>query len=190
MEQKDVEIWKDIPDYEGLYLVSNWGRIKSLSRVVNCKGGQKTNKERIRKDCNSHGYRNITLWKEKRSHSFLVHIVVAKAFLSNPDNLPQVNHIDGDKTNNYYKNLQWCTCSENMQHAADNGLLTLSWVGKSYEKHPKSKPIAQYDLSDSLIRNWSSATEAADSLKLNRGNINKSLMGEQKTSFGYKWKFI
>ena len=77
-----------------------------------------------------------------------------------------------------------------MQHAADNGLLTLAWVGKSYAQHPKSKPIGQYDLSDNLVRKWASATEAADSLKLNRGNINKSLTGEQKTSFGYKWKFI
>jgi hypothetical protein len=190
IKKREPEIWKDIDGYDGFYQVSSWGRIKSLGRWVACKGGQKFNKERIRKDCNSHGYRNITLCKENKSHSFLLHIVVANAFVENPENLPQVNHLDGDKTNNYYKNLEWCTGSENMQHAADNGLLNLTWVGKSYEKHPKSKPIVQYDLSDSMIRNWASATEAANKLGMHRPNINACLLGRQKTAFGYKWKFL
>lgn len=189
MSERDVEIWKDIAGYEGVYQVSNWGRIKSLERVVNCKGGQKLNKERIRKDCNAHGYRNIVLSKENITHCYLVHILVADAFVPNPDNLPEVNHLDCDKMNNYYRNLERCTKLANMQHASSNGLLGKSWRGKSYGKHPTSRAIAQFDINDNLVRTWGSTSEAADVLKLNRTNISKSLTGLQKTSFGFKWKY-
>jgi hypothetical protein len=189
MEQRDTKIWKDIAGFEGYYQVSNWGRVKSLARYVNCRGGQKLNKERIRKTCNSHGYHNVTMSRDNKQGCFLVHILVADAFIPNPDNLPEINHLDCDKTNNYHKNLERSTKRSNMQHAAANGLLGHQWKGKRYGKHPTSRAIAQFDVSGNLIRVWESTSEAADVLKLNRTNISKSITGAQKTSFGFKWKY-
>lgn len=105
------EIWKDIRCYEGLYQVSNFGRVKSLKRnmvLVNCKG-----------TC---GYEMVTLYANKKPWKTLVHRLVAKAFVDNPLNKEQVNHIVGNKMNNASSNLEWVTSSENVRHAYRTGI--------------------------------------------------------------------
>lgn len=128
------EIWKDIRNYEGYYQISNRGRVKSLSRVVKYKSGKgyKTIPERILviKD-NGNGYRNISLCREGYQVKHYIHRSVAQAFLSNPDNKPQVNHIDHDKDNNCVSNLEWCTQKENTAAGIKLGKINNKKRGKT-----------------------------------------------------------
>jgi len=107
-------IWKDVEGYEGLYQVSTTGLVKSLSSN---KGNQYSNKVFLKKQfLNRYGYLMVTFRKNGVRKNFTVHKLVAKAFLSNPENKPQVNHINGNKICNRVENLEWCTSSENQKH--------------------------------------------------------------------------
>lgn len=106
------EVWKDIEGYEGLYKVSNLGNIHSIKSHYILKGSIDTM-----------GYRIVNLSKNKTNKHFYIHRLVAKAFIPNPDNKPQVNHIDGNKLNNNITNLEWVTGKENIRHASKNNLL-------------------------------------------------------------------
>ena len=104
------EIWKDIEGYEGLYQVSNLGRVKSLK-------ASKIKSERIRKSYQqSSGYISIVLCKNGKVTNHKIHRLVANAFIDNPDNLPEINHKDEDKTNNCVDNLEWCDSSYNKNY--------------------------------------------------------------------------
>ena len=105
-----TEIWKDIEGYEGLYQVSNKGRVRSVARVVTWKNQSvKTYKSRIMKSREKFGYCYISLYKDFKSKEYRMHRLVAEAFIPNPNNLPEVNHIDENKLNNEIENLEWCT---------------------------------------------------------------------------------
>lgn len=120
------EIWKDIAGYEGLYQVSNLGRVKSFER--RWRTGKNNNIKRkhkemiISKSKQIKSYHVVTLYKNNIQTQKGVHRLVAKAFIPNPENKPQVNHKDGNKLNNHINNLEWVTIKENMRHAAINGL--------------------------------------------------------------------
>lgn len=117
------EIWKDIEGYEGLYQVSTYGNIKSLPKVRRNGTGTYIQKEKLLKPSNtSTGYKKVELCKDGKRKSFKVHRLVAIAFIPNPDNKPEVNHIDGNKINNNIDNLEWVTSSENSVHAYETGL--------------------------------------------------------------------
>lgn len=113
LEDLPGEIWKPIPDYED-YQISTFGRVKSFKR-----GAQKILKPMI-----GRGYLRIALTKNGKTKIFSVHRLVTLAFIPNPQNKPQINHIDGCKLNNFVDNLEWMTASENTKHAHDNGLAT------------------------------------------------------------------
>ena len=107
-----MEIWKNVVNYEEIYQVSNLGKIKSLYKnriLIN--------------SLNKSGYYQVQLFKNKQYKQFLVHRLVAQAFIPNPDNKPQVNHINAVKTDNFINNLEWCTPRENMDHAVKYNLL-------------------------------------------------------------------
>ncbi len=106
-----TEIWKDIKDFEGLYQISNFGRVKSL----------KTGKI-LKQTIKENGYLQIGLYKNNKKYYFLVHRLVTEAFIDNPNNYPQVNHISGIKSENNVDNLEWCNASQNGKHAYDNNL--------------------------------------------------------------------
>jgi hypothetical protein len=126
------EIWKDIPEYEGFYQVSNIGNIKSLDRYVevNRKGGlfyTKKEGRTILPNIDRYGYKKLNLYHNKYNRkTFTVHRLVAIAFIPNPENYDQINHIDGDKLNNHVDNLEWCNAKQNHTHAVKNGLIDFS----------------------------------------------------------------
>lgn len=163
------EIWKDVVGYEGLYKVSNLGRVKSL-------------KGYHRKDCilklrnNLYGYLTVGLSKHNKSKRIKVHRLVAETFIPNPQNYEQVNHIDGNKLNNNVLNLEWCNRSYNMKHAYDNNLLSCV-------------PINQYDKEGNFIKTWKGAKYVTEELGIWNSNIVKCCQGERNSAGGYKWRY-
>ena len=125
-----MEVWKDINGYETIYMVSNHGRVKTLGHNNN---KYHLKKEKIRIPSARNGYLGVILCKEGITKMFSSHRLVAEYFIPNPNNLPFVNHKDGNKLNNHYTNLEWCTCSENMKHAYDNGLVNKAVGSQIYK---------------------------------------------------------
>jgi len=105
--------WKDIPGYEGLYQVNNFGEVRSLFY----RG--KNNVHILTPGTDKNGYLHVVLCKDKKAYTAQVHRLVAIAFLPNPDNLPQVNHLDKNRANNRVDNLEWCSASHNIRHRTD-----------------------------------------------------------------------
>lgn len=116
-----MEIWKEIKGYDGLYEVSNFGSVKSIDRLVIHSNGLIFNYKgnNLKQECVKNNYRRVTLSKNNKQKRFHVHRLVALHFIPNPKNKPCVNHIDGDTSNNYVANLEWCTHSENEKHSYD-----------------------------------------------------------------------
>lgn len=167
------EIWKDIPDYEGLYQVSNLGRIKSLKF-------NHTNYEKILKNSTNQNYPTIILNHNYKPKTFLIHRLVAETFIPNLKKLPCVNHINGIKTDNRVENLEWCTYSENMKHCVET---------KLYK--PTNKKVCQYNLNNVLIKTWDSIKQAAISVNGNSTGIVRCCKNKyyNKTYKGYIWKY-
>lgn len=119
------EVWKDIEGYEGLYQVSNYGRVKSVAKKVTYDNGKEVNyKEKILKPYNCDGgYQVVALFKNRNRTQVLVHRLVAQNFLHNPENKKEVNHIDFNPANNTLSNLEWTTRQENMRHSQRAGRL-------------------------------------------------------------------
>ena len=161
------ELWKSIEGYEGLYEVSSAGRIRNL------KSGQIMNLNN-----HSKGYLNITLTKDKKPKTFKVHRLVAQAFISNPENKPQVNHIDGNKHNNKVENLEWCTDFENRSHAYNSGLRKMKELIK----------VKMFSLEGNLIAEFPSISEASRKTGINVGNISRCCNGGCKTVNGFVFR--
>lgn len=123
---ENIEIWKDINNFEGYYQVSNSGNIRSLDRIItDCFGRKKSNRgKKLSFGSTPTGYLFVGLRKEGFKTQQYCHRLVAHHFIPNPQNKETVNHIDGDKSNNNDWNLEWNTRSENTKHAYDNGLIT------------------------------------------------------------------
>ena len=121
---KTEECWKDVVGYEGFYKVSNMGRVKTFGRMCSAnKGGERHVPEVLKVlSKNARGYPIVSLSMLGKQKTPTLHRLVAMAFIPNPHNKPQVNHIDGDKQNNHVSNLEWNTHQENITHAYKNGL--------------------------------------------------------------------
>ena len=164
------EIWKVITDYPE-YEISNMGRIKYPVRK-----GVKPYKKRITYGGSSNdGYKTFQLRNNNEKISKGIHGLVAQEFINNPNNYNIVNHIDGDKKNNRFNNLEPCTRSQNTQHAYDNDLIS----GK--------RIIYQLDINNNIIKEWNTIKDAYETLKLSRTVINAVLSGRNKTSGGDYW---
>lgn len=183
------EIWKDIEGYEGKYLISNCGNVKSLID----KNGNYRETIIVARMGNT-GYLYVNLYKHSRAKSLKIHRLVANAFVDKPDNAQCVNHIDGNKTNNNANNLEWCTYKENTQHAYKFGLAKVrrgknnGMYGKHGSNNKNSIPVLQYDINGNFIKKWDNAVVAAQHLKIDSKGIRKCARGERKTAYNYIWK--
>ena len=181
------EIWKDIEGFEGRYQVSNLGRVKSLERTVwDNRGYYKTVSEKILKpQKKGNGYLQVQLSQDGKEKWYLVHRLVAIAFLPNPNNLPQVNHISEDKLDNRVSNLEWVTCKENTNHGT--GIKRRS---EKRRNDPRtSKPIIGIDKITGLIVDFPSIKEASRQLSINKANITSCLKSRCKSAGGYVWYY-
>lgn len=172
------EIWKDIEGYEGLYQISNMGKVKSLSRKMN---KYTTRLLKLTKD--KKGYTICSLYnKGLKTHK--VHRLVAKAFIPNPNNYPMINHIDGNKQNNNLNNLEWCDNSYNQLHAIRNGLKVYK-IGVN-NKH--SIPIIQIDKNGKKIKEWACAKDVYRELGYDNSRISK-VCKNGHFAYGFKWVY-
>lgn len=181
------EIWKDVPSYEGLYQISNLGNVKSLEKTWYV--GKRLTSKRIKKDSliyqrtDRDGYKIVSFRKNSNIKYFKVHRLVAQIFIKNKDNKPEVNHADGDKSNNSVSNLEWVTRKENVLHASKNNLL------KTGSNCSWATPILQFSKEGVFIREWDYIKQAADELSLNKSCISATCSKLQKTSGGFIWKY-
>ena len=188
------EIWKDIKGYEGLYQISNLGNVKSLDRyIINKNGDKQYFPEKNLIQGFSNNYLKVTLSKNNKQRTFRVHILVAKAFIPNPENKLEVNHIDGNKQNNKVDNLEWNTRSENELHAYKNGLAKPSdkqkQVVAKYAKENYSKKIIQYSLNGDFIKEWNSMHDVWRELGIRPSYICRCCKGLRNQTYGYIWKY-
>lgn len=156
---------RDVKNYEGLYAVTSCGRVWSYK-----------NKKFLTPGVYNGGYLYVNLYKNGKYKSFLVHRLVAEAYIPNPDNLPQINHRDENKTNNCLQNLEWCNAKYNANY------------GNHIEKVANShkKPILQFDLNGNFICEWECATDVGKEVRV---HICDCLKGRLKSAYGFIWKY-
>lgn len=155
---KEKEIWKEIEGFDGQYIVSNKGNVKNKKTNRLLGGGY-----------NQHGYRYVIL---KGKH-YTVHRLTALAFIPNPNKLPQVDHIDENKRNNYVSNLRWVSKSENIRHSA----------------HQKSCRINQLTLDGEFVKIWESSWQIERETGYRQGNIIQCCKRKRKQAYGYRWEY-
>ena len=147
---------KDIKNYEGLYAVTPEGEVWSYRRQKFLTPG-----------VNNKGYLIVCLRKDGQNKMYKIHRLVAEAYLPNPENLPQVDHIDNDKTHNYVNNVQWITNRDNVRKG-------------------RNKSILQYTLDGELVREWECASDVG---KEAQSNICNCFKGRIPTAYGFVWKY-
>ena len=179
------EEWRQIPGYGDRYLVSNYGRIKSIgikNRFI-CKSDRI-----LRGSYNKLRYKRVVLAYGGKKHTTVVHRLVAMAFLPNPQNLPCINHKDENPSNNHVDNLEWCTHKYNINYGNCRKRISIGITN-----HPNlTKPIAQYDMDGNFIQRFQSVRDAKRILKLKgfKGIYDTCVGKNNFTHYGYQWKYI
>ena len=165
-----MEIWKDIKNYEGIYQINNFGKIKSAY-----KKGNNCNNKILKVSYTYNGYERVGLSKNNKTKKYLVHRLVAETFIPNPNNYPCINHKDENKQNNNINNLEWCTRSYNINYGNRNNNL--------------NKEVWQYDLKGNFIKKWKSTMEIQRSLGYKNQSISSACRGKSRTAYNYIWKY-
>ena len=181
---KTVEEWRPVVGYEGLYEVSDWGRVRSLDRYVecNCRWGKPMKQYFKGKMLNEHydkyGYLQVNLTVDGKTKTKKIHRLVAEAFIPNPNRFPEINHIDENKINNIVENLEWCDAKYNCNY------------GTRIERiiNPQRKKINQYTIEGEFVRSYNSMAEA-EQHGFSHGCICMCCKGIKKQHKGYVWKY-
>ena len=169
------EIWKDITGYEGLYKVSNLGRVKSLRNNIILKPG------------NSSGYLRVNLCKNGKRKYATVHRLVAEAFIENENDLPQVNHIDEVKTNNKVSNLEWCTAKYNSNYGTHIKRILKTRLIRNTKT--AEKEVEQFTKNGKFVNSYISISEAERQTQVCHNHISACCKGKRQTAGGYIWKY-
>lgn len=184
------EIWKDIPEYEGLYQVSNLGRVRSVDRYVNSNirnNNKVLRKGKILKPAKTKTYLSVGLCNGKKQKTKNIHQLVAQAFIPNPNNYNCINHKDENKYNNNVNNLEWCTRKYNNNYGK-----RLNKISKSLINNPKiCKKVNQYDKNHNFIKQWESTMEIERKLGIKNTHISDCCLKKEhyKTAGGYIWEY-
>lgn len=176
------EIWKDIKGYEGLYQVSNFGRVKSLERRCKAKWYTRRVPEKIYAQAlDNYGYPIVSLHKNGIRKTFTIHKLVANAFIERPAECDSINHLDENKENNCAENLEWCTLQENNAYGTRVERL----------RRTQQRAILQCDLDGNLIKEWEGMNFLSRTTGYDQGLISKVCNGvyRHQTAYGFKWKF-
>jgi hypothetical protein len=179
-----MEIWKDIPDYEGLYQVSNKGNVKSL----NWKNRGISKNLYLKK--HNKGYLQVELVKNKKTKMFLVHRLVAIAFIENPFLYKFINHKDENKLNNSVSNLEWCSSSYNNKYSLDLHP-ERKYNRKSSPKYKQNftKKITQFTTENVFVKEWNNSREIFVQTGMSDWSISQCCRGKRKTAYGYMWRY-
>ena len=180
------EIWRPVRDFEGLYEVSNLGLVRSVDRTVRGANAMSDSypinrKGRVLKQSMAtNGYLFVVLCKDGKHTHTNVHRLVAETFIPNPDNLPEINHKDENKSNNVVSNLEWCDRSYNVNY------------GTSLEKRSRKcfKCIEQLTLDGQHVAFYKTLTEAVRKTGANKVSICSVCNGRYKTAMGYRWRYV
>lgn len=180
------EIWKDIKGYESLYKISNYGRIKSLSKY------KSRNIKILKPHKSKDGRYDIKLYKNSKRKGFFVHRLVAEAFIPNSENKSEVNHINPvtkDLCDNRVCNLEWCTSRENSLWMVKCGNMYQPSLGKFGKYHHASKPIVQLDLDGEFIKKWENARQINRDLGIDFRYVSRCCNHKCKTAHGFIFVF-
>ena len=176
----DKEEWRDVKGYEGLFQISNLGRVKSLDRIVNrpIKGNYQIKGRILKQQLNNKGYYSLELNVDGKRKKYLVHRLVAETFIPNPNNYPIINHKDENPKNNNADNLEWCDYSYNVNYGTAN------------ERRAKTLSIIvhQYNFNGDLINIWNSASQIQNELGYFATAIRECCRGTRKQAYNYIWK--
>ena len=183
------ETWKDIVGYEGLYKISDLGRVLSVRFGPKNHPSQFSEPKLMKLTKSSTGYLHVQLYKNGKSSTKLIHTLVATAFVDNPQNKPEINHIDGNKLNNTPSNLEWVTKSENLKHAARTGLRVNPNLGKFGIANHVSKPVLQYDITGNFIKKWDCQSDAARYYGIRSSDISHCATGRVKMAHNFIWVY-
>lgn len=162
---KTLEIWKDIEGYEGLYKVNTFGDVFSCRR-----------KKCIKPRKTKQGYLRAHLSKNGRAKDLSIHRLVANAFIPNPDNLPQINHIDENKFNNSVENLAWCSLLQNINHG--------TCIERTHQKQRKSV------ICEETGNIYASVSEVNKAHGFSISYVSRVCRGERKTAYGFHWRYV
>jgi hypothetical protein len=181
------EIWKDINKFEGIYQVSNFGRVKSFKQFKD--GLILSNKN------SNGGYLSLILSCKTHKLHTRIHRLVAQAFIPNPENKPEVNHRDGNKQNNHVDNLEWTTRAENSRHAIESGLADFKGMN-FYNQVLRPKAVNQFDLNGCFIESFINCKEASRKTGVCSRNIHQVAAKTEykpgltrKQAGGFIWEF-
>ena len=170
--------WRDIRNFEGLYEVSREGEVVSLNY-------HRTGKKKVLKPgVDKKGYLVVYLYKNGVKKKYLIHRLVADAFIPNPLNLPEINHKNEDKTDNRVENLEWCDHKHNINFGTRN-----LRVAEKMTNGKLSKSVVQLTKEGEFVRNWPSMMEIQRELKFNQSNISMCCREKIKYSYGFRWMF-
>ena len=182
-----MENWKDIKGYEGLYQVSDLGRIKSLARDIYCQNGivRHIEEKILAFNLDRGGYQYVALSLNGKAKSIKVHRLVALAFIPNPENKSQINHKNEVKTDNSVENLEWCDAAYNVNYGTRNERMVKNRRYPKLGNHPKAKPV----FCEELNKTFDCAKRVEEELGIWGTSILKVCKGKGKTAGGFHWKY-